>query len=113
MYLLHVRRNLLDICGGLRQTDPPKCVRLNLFDARHWEVGTTLDFEEPTSIQGGVNQRCPLHYTPPLQLYRGARRKANLAGSEFHRYFTTCHGYRGRSTAAKAITWRKTVPDFT
>ena len=53
-HLVHVRRNLLDFCTALCQTDPPKCLRVDLFDARHWDAGTTLHFHETASIQGRV-----------------------------------------------------------
>ena len=53
-HLVHVRHNLLDVCGALCQVDSPKYVRVDLFDDRHWEAGTTLDFHEPTSVQGGL-----------------------------------------------------------
>ena len=52
--LEEVRRNLLDYCGALCQTDRPKGLRVDLFDARHWEAGTTLDSYEPATVQGGV-----------------------------------------------------------
>ena len=54
MHLVHVRRNLLGFCGGLRQTDPSKCLRVDFFNASHWEAGTPLAFGEPTSVQVGV-----------------------------------------------------------
>ena len=53
-HLVHIRHNLLDFCGALCQVDLPKCVRVDLFDRRHWEAGRTFDFHEPTSVQGGV-----------------------------------------------------------
>ena len=53
-HLVHVRRNLLDFCTALCQKDPPKCLRVDLFDAHHWDTGTTLHFHETTSVQGGV-----------------------------------------------------------
>ena len=34
-HLVHVHRNLLDFCDALCQTDLPKCLRVDLFDARH------------------------------------------------------------------------------
>ena len=53
-HLVHVRHNLLDVCGVLCQLVSPKCVRVDLFDDRHWEADTTFDFHEPTSVQGGL-----------------------------------------------------------
>ena len=50
-HLVHVRRNLLSFCTALCQTDSPKCLRVDLFDACHRDESKSL---ESIHVQGGV-----------------------------------------------------------
>ena len=52
-HLVHVRRNLLDLCMAFCQTEPPKCLRVDLFDACHRDALDSLE-SESTHVQGGV-----------------------------------------------------------
>ena len=52
-HLNDIRRNLLNFCIVLCQTDPLKGLRVDLFDSRHCDAGR-LDPHEATYDQGGV-----------------------------------------------------------
>ena len=54
-HLVHIRRNLIDFCGAIYQLESLKCVRVDFWDPCHYQANSMWGFEEPTSVQGGVN----------------------------------------------------------
>ncbi|CAD6587385.1 MAG: hypothetical protein ASARMPRED_003079 [Alectoria sarmentosa] len=53
-HLVHVRRNIVDFCSMFYRLESLKCLRVDFWDSSHCQAGTRWGFEEPTSIQGGV-----------------------------------------------------------
>ena len=53
-HIVHIRRNLLDLCGALYQVESHKGIRVDLWDSYHGQASAWRGYWEPTGVQGGV-----------------------------------------------------------